>query len=307
MAPRATIINQSFSNIIVNAPAYTIDNNMVLTNNSYHSVEAGCAGNGKYDVLSKYVDAQMKAYPQLLHVVAAGNDGTYSCGIFPSSFATVKSGMAISKNVLTVTAMNADDYSIAYFSSRGPVKDGRLKPEITAGGWQVMSTNANDTYGVNFGTSMAAPVVTGTLALMYERYRQKHGGSDPTASLMKALVCNTAEDLGNAGPDYTFGFGMLNAGRAVEAIDSNRYLINAVGNGGTTSHVINVPAGARRLKVMLYWADNEAAVNAAATLVNDLDLTVTEPSSFLHRPLILNPAPSNVNDPLLKEATIRII
>ena len=296
MAPQATIINQNFSDIIVNAPAYVVDNNMVLTNNSYYSVEIGCAGNGKYDALSNYVDAQMKTYPQLLHVIASGNDGTYSCGSFLPGFATVKSGWQSAKNVLTVGAMKADDYGIAYFSSRGPVKDGRLKPEITAGGWAVMSTNAFDTYGLNYGTSMAAPVITGALALMFERYRQKHGGADPTSALMKALVCNTAEDLGSVGPDYTFGFGMLNAGRAVEAIDSNRYIVNAVNNGGNTSQAITVPANARRLKVMLYWADNEAAVNAASSLVNDLDLTVTEPAAFVHRPLILNPAPARVND-----------
>ncbi|MEO6719815.1 MAG: S8 family serine peptidase [Ferruginibacter sp.] len=302
VAPQATIISQSFSDIIVNAPAYVADNNMVVTNNSYYSVDVGCGGNGKYDVLSNYVDAQMKSFPQLMHVVASGNDGTYSCGSFLPGFGTVKSGWQSAKNVLTVGAMRADDYSIAYFSSRGPLKDGRLKPEITAAGWAVMSTNAFDTYGLNYGTSMAAPVLTGTLSLMYERYRQKHGGSDPISALMKALVCNTAQDLGNVGPDYTFGFGMLNAGRAVEAIDSNRYIINSIGNGGNISQVINVPANTRRLKVMLYWADNEAAVNAASALVNDLDLIVTEPSSVVHRPLVLNPAPANVNDPAIEGA-----
>src|SRR6185436_9452787 len=136
------------------------------------------------------------------------------------------------KNVLTVGAMNTDDYTIAYFSSRGPLKDGRIKPEITAGGWAITSTTTNNGYGVNYGTSMASPVVTGSLSLMYERYRQIHGGTNPKNSLMKALVCNTAEDLGNTGPDYTFGFGMLNARRAVEAIDSSRYFINIVSNGG---------------------------------------------------------------------------
>ena len=302
MAPKATIISQYFSDIIVNTPAYIIDNNMVLTNNSYYSVEIGCAGNGKYDVLSNYIDAQMKDHPQVLHVVASGNDGTYSCGVFPLAFATVKSGWQSAKNVLTVGSISTEDFGISYFSSRGPVKDGRLKPEITAGGWAVMSTNANDSYGINYGTSMASPVVTGSLALMYERYRQKHGGADPKAALMKTLACNTAEDLGNPGPDFTYGFGMLNAARAVEAIDSNRYIINAVATGATLNAVINVPANSRRLKVMLYWADNEAATNAAFSLVNDLDLTVTTPSALVHQPLILNPAPATVDAPAVEGA-----
>ncbi len=296
MAAKASIVNQYFSDIIVNAPAYVADYNLAVTNNSYYSVETGCIGNGKYDVLSNYADNQLQDYNQLLHVVAAGNEGSSSCSPYLPGFATVKSGWQSAKNVLTVGAMRDDNYAIAYFSSRGPLNDGRLKPEITSSGWAVLSTNANDTYGYNFGTSMASPMVTGGLALMYEAYRKKNTGANPKASLMKALACNTAEDLGNAGPDYTFGFGMLNVRRAVEAIDSNRFIMNAVTNGGNGNHVITVPPNTRRLKIMLYWADEAAAINAATALVNDLDLTVTEPAAFLHRPLVLNPSPANVND-----------
>ncbi|MEP7144910.1 MAG: S8 family serine peptidase, partial [Ferruginibacter sp.] len=296
MAPRAILINQYFSDIITNAPAYIADNNMVLSNNSYHAAEVGCPGNGEYDVLSNYVDKQMGKYPQLLHVIAAGNDGVYTCSPFPLSYGTVKSGWQSAKDVLTVGAMNTDDYSIAYFSSLGPLKDGRIKPEITAAGSSITSTTTYNTYGLNNGTSMATPVVTGALSLMYERYRQTHAGANPKSSLMKALVCNTAEDLGNAGPDYTFGFGMLNARRAVDAIENNRYFINTISNGSNNLHAITVPANTRRLKVMLYWNDTAAVTNAAVALVNDLDLTVSTPSAVLHYPLILNPSPANVNN-----------
>lgn len=300
MAPRATIVNQFFSDIIVNSPTYIADYDMVVTNNSYFSAELGCPGTGEYDFLSNYVDRQQGRHQQLLHVIAAGNDGLNTCAPFPSGFATVKSGWQTAKNVLTVGAINTSGYSIANFSSRGPVKDGRIKPEITSGGVNVTSTFSNDTYGVNNGTSMASPVVTGALSLMYERYRQLHAGANPTASLMKALVCNTAEDMGNAGPDFTFGFGMLNARRAVAAIEENRYFINATAAGGNSIHSIVVPANTRRLKVLLYWADTAAALNAATSLVNDLDLTVAEPSAVLHYPLVLNPSSVTVNDPAIE-------
>jgi len=46
MAPKVTLINQFFSNIITDAPVYVTDNNMVVTNNSYYTVEDGCPGNG---------------------------------------------------------------------------------------------------------------------------------------------------------------------------------------------------------------------------------------------------------------------
>lgn len=296
MAPKATIINQFFSDVITNAPTYITDNNMVLSNNSYYSAEDDCPGEGVYDVLSNYIDHQTRQYKQLMHVVAAGNDGTLSCAAFPASFGTVKSGWQSAKNVLTVGAMNARDYSIANFSSRGPVNDGRIKPEITANGWAVVSTKANNKYGADYGTSMAAPAVTGALSLLYERYRQLNGGNNPSAALMKTLVCNTAEDLGNPGPDYTFGFGMLEAAGAIDALEQNRYSINTIINGGNAAQTIAIPVNTRRLKVMLYWADTAAATNAATALVNDLDLTVNTPSAILHYPLVLNPSPAAVNN-----------
>ena len=175
-------------------------------------------------------------------------------------------------------------------------QDGRIKPEITADGFAVLSTIANNAYGYNYGTSMACPAVTGSLALMYERYRQVHAGADPKSALIKALACNTADDLGNPGPDFTYGFGMLNTRRGVEAIDSNRYFISSMANGGSNTHNITIPANTRRVKIMLYWADVAAASNASIALVNDLDMVVIEPSFTLHRPLILNTTPANVNN-----------
>jgi hypothetical protein len=299
-APKATIVSQFFSDIITNTPNYITDYNMVLTNNSYYTGEDSCPGNNKYDISSNYIDAQTRNYNQLLHVVAAGNDGSYTCSGFPGSFATIKSGWQCGKNVLTVGAMKPDDYNITFFSSRGPVQDGRLKPEIVANGWGVSSTYANNNYAWFFGTSMAGPNVMGALALVYERYRQLNGGANPSGALVKAVACNAAEDLGNPGPDFTYGFGMMNARRAVEAVEGNRYFTGTVANGATTNHTITVPAGAVRVKVLLYWVDKEALPNAASTLVNDLDLTVTTPSSALHRPLVLDASPAGVNLPAVE-------
>ncbi len=143
---------------------------------------------------------------------------------------------------------------------------------------------------------MACPTVTGTMALLVERYRQLHAGADPLGALLKAVACNSAEDLGKPGPDFTFGFGMLNARASVEAIEGNHYFINTVANGNFASHTISsVPAGAQ-VKVMLYWSDPEASVSAVTTLVNDLDLQVIAADATTHLPLILNPAPLNVTD-----------
>ncbi len=285
MAPRANIVSQWFSDVISNTPYYVADYNMIVTNNSYTSADDGCPGNGVYDVLSNYADVQMSNYLTVLHVFSAGNDGGYTCSPFPASYGTVKSGWQTAKDVLTVGAMNQTDYSIASFSSRGPVQDGRLKPEIVASGVNVYSTRHLNFYEYNSGTSMSGPMVAGATAILNERYRQLNG-STPRASLLKALMCNNAEDLGNPGPDYTFGFGMLNARKAVEAMEANQFIIS-----NTTPSVtpISIPSGVRRLKVMLYWPDPAALPNAASTLVNDLDLTVTDALSNTYLPLVLDP------------------
>ncbi len=297
MAPKATIINQLFSDIITNAPAYVTDYDMVLTNNSYYSGNQGCTGERKYDVQSRFADLQQSQYPQLLHVIAAGNDGGLSCTPFSGGFGTVKSGWQCAKNVLTVGAINIADYTLASFSSKGPVEDGRIKPEITTNGWALQSTTNNNTYAFNYGTSMASPVATGTLALLYERYRQLNGGRNPSSALMKAILCNTAADLGNPGPDYSFGFGMLQATRAVDALENNRYLSASISQGATNNHSITIPPNTLQARIMLHWTDPAALANAASTLVNDLDITVISPTAQIALPLVLNPAAANVNDP----------
>lgn len=296
MAPQATIVGQYFSAILVNTPDYISKYGMVLTNNSYHSSTPGCEGTGEYDGLSNYVDVQLITNPSLLHVFASGNDGAQTCAPYPSSYGTVRSGFQSSKNALVVGQFNSSNDQIGGGSSRGPVKDGRIKPEIVASGVNVMSTSLNNTYGIISGTSMSAPVVTGSLALLYERYRQLHGGN-PSGALMKALICNGADDMGTPGPDYFWGFGKVNARAAAEMLEQGNYFTGSVVNGGNATHIIpNLPAGTAKLKVMLYWPDAPAAPGASVALVNNLDLTVTGTDAVLHRPLILNPDPAHVGD-----------
>jgi hypothetical protein len=82
------------------------------------------------------------------------------------------------------------------FSSWGPVRDGRLKPEVCAVGSNVYShyrTTIMDYYN---GTSMACPGTSGTIALLFEHYR-KVFSKEPDASTLKAVLCNTATDYGN--------------------------------------------------------------------------------------------------------------
>ena len=300
MAPHSMLISQYFSDIILEAPVYLGDYDMTLTSNSYTDYDYGCAYDGLYDFLANYTDAQAWAYPTLLHSFAAGNDGDFTCTPFPLQYATVKSGFQSAKNILTVGDIYNGDYTINNASSCGPVNDGRIKPEIVAGGTNIFSTWPNNNYISATGTSMASPTVAGTIALLLQRYRQLHGNTDPTSALLKALVCNTANDLGNPGPDYFFGFGSINALAADQALENNQFATGQLANGNNNTSTINVPAGSQQVRVMLCWTDYPAAANAAVALVNNLDLTVTDAGGTVHHPLILNPDPSHVGEPAVE-------
>jgi hypothetical protein len=296
MAPHATLISQYFSDILLEAPIYLGDYDMTLTSNSYTDYDGGCINDGQYDYLANFTDGQAWTYPTLLHCFAAGNDGAFTCSPFPIQYSTIKSGFQSAKDILTVGNIYNGNYTINNASSCGPDGDGRIKPEIVAGGTNIYSTWPFNNYISATGTSMASPTVGGTLALLVQRYRQLYPGTDPSSALLKALVCNTATDLGNPGPDFTFGFGNLNALAADVSLETNAYATSQLTTGNNNTSTITVPAGAQQIRVMLCWTDYPGAPYAATTLVNNLDLTVTDPGGVVHHPLILNPDPAHVGD-----------
>ena len=215
--------------------------------------------------------------------------GTDNCPPYPAGFKTVLGSYQSAKNVLSVGATDSAGV-IADFSSKGPVKDGRIKPEISAMGKRVVSAGMGS-YWYNSGTSMASPGVTGGLTLLYQLYKQLNGGSNPKSGLMKAIVCNSSRDMGNAGPDFSYGFGWLDLQRAALTIENNRYFTSTIANGIQNTHSITIPANAAQLKVMLYWHDPPASLLSSQTLVNDLDLTVQTPASVTVFPKILDTIP----------------
>ncbi|MBI1342918.1 MAG: S8 family serine peptidase [Terrimonas sp.] len=295
-ASRSTIISQYYSGIVANAPAYVTDYNMVVANNSYGDIVGDCDYAGTYDLVSRILDLQSESLPNLQHVFAAGNDGNYvNCPPYPAGFQTVLGSYQSAKNVLVVGSTEKD-YSISDFSSRGPVKDGRTKPEIMAYGRFLISTYPHNAYGYSSGTSMSSPAVAGGLGLLYQRYRQLHAGADPKNGLMKALICNGADDRGNTGVDYTFGYGSMNLLRSIDMLDNANYLTASVNNSGSNTHNITVPSNTAQLKVMLYWNDPAAAALASTTLVNDLDLELADPLAAVHYPWLLDTVPANVNN-----------
>lgn len=301
MAPHSTIVSQYFYDILTNAPTYLNDYGMQLTSNSYTNYNPGCQYNGEYDALANYTDGQIWSSPGLLHIFAAGNDGYWTCSPYPLQYATVKSGFQVAKNALTVGDIdNTGGRPLSLVTSCGPASDGRIKPEIVAGGTNIYSTLPYNWYGWESGTSMACPTVSGTMALLIQRFHQLYGSGAPYSMMLKALVCNTANDMGNPGPDYLYGFGSINGRAAVECLENGQVYVNSIATGQNQTIPITVPSGMQQVRVMLYWPDYPAAPFSSIALVNNLDLTVTDASGTVHHPLILNPNGANVGDPAVE-------
>lgn len=185
---------------------------------------------GFYDQYTANWDAITYAFPYYLPVKAAGNDG--GSGYNPNDGGyDLLLGASNAKNALVVGAVyNVDAYTgpesvrIAPFSSWGPTDDGRIKPDLVAPGINLYSSGAaaDNAYAYGSGTSMATPVVTGSLALLQEYYHQQHGTYMQAATL-RALAIHTARESGPApGPDYIHGWGLLNTAEAAQVIQASR-------------------------------------------------------------------------------------
>ncbi|RMA65940.1 S8 family serine peptidase [Ulvibacter antarcticus] len=261
-----------------------------ITNSSYSN---GC--NAGYTTITQTVDTQMNDYPSVLHVFSAGNSNGSNCGYGAGTqWGNITGGHKQGKNVIATANTNFAGL-LTFSSSRGPAHDGRIKPDIAANGTNQVSTNENNTYQTFGGTSAAAPGIAGVSAQLYQLYSEANSGALPPAALIKATLMNTANDAGNVGPDFKFGWGIVNGLRAGKLLEDERYLSDQVSQGGTNNHTINVPSGTKEVRFMVYWSDPAAAVNADPALVNDLDLVVTDPGSTSYLPYLLDHTPNTVN------------
>jgi hypothetical protein len=203
------------------------------------------------------------------------------------------------KNIITVGSVSSTgntNVQIANSSSRGPAKDGRIKPEVVARGVNVFSSVPNDNYTRLSGTSMASPAVTGIAALLVEQWR-KTFKADPLPAHLKALIIAGAEDLGKPGPDYTFGFGLVNAKASADIIieDGGRgdRIRTFTLNQGQTQETALIVDQTQTLRVVLNWPDPPIPFLggddiAEKALVNDLDVKVVDPAGNTHQAWVLS-------------------
>lgn len=204
---------------------------------------------------------------------------------------TINFGPQQAKNTLTVGAIRQivggytepSDVVAADFSSAGPADDGRIKPEVVADGVNLFSTFPNNQYGFSSGTSMSAPNTTGSLGLLSQYWKIAHPGIKMRASTMKGLVCHTANEAGaDEGPDYEFGFGVVDvfeAGQIIQRSIFDPSIIRTVtiGSNGQVDLPL-VVGGEGQVKITICWTDPagtpgpNALDNRTPMLVNDIDV-----------------------------------
>ncbi len=290
---------------------------------------------GFYSASSRALDEILHAAPNYLVVHSAGNDrndsvaagtshyyydvryGTWRRSTkvrdndgAPLGYDCLPNGASLAKNVLLVGAVKPvlnytgpASVEMTPFSGWGPTDDGRIKPDICGDGWALYSSVAtSDTsYGYYYGTSMASPNVCGSLGLLQDYYRDTHQGLPMRAATLKALAIHTAREAGPApGPDYGYGWGLLDtyaAFRRIEAdLDDRLGLIEELTliEDSPVEFYYYCDGTEPELRTTIVWTDPAGTPPAPALdppdrmLVNDLDLRI-EHEGTLFEPWTLDP------------------
>ncbi len=220
------------------------------------------------------------------------------------------------KNIITVGAARdipegykvPSDVIMTYYSCWGPTDDGRIKPDLVANGYGLYSPvgGSDMDYDNISGTSMAAPNLSGSLNLLVDFYEQTHRLERPLASTMKALLIHTADEAGDTlGPDYRFGWGLLNTGRAADMINDDAAMLFPIQEyelvAQDTHRVSYEKTEDGPVKVTIAWTDPPGTPVIPQVdppdlmLVNDLDLRVilldmTDQDSVAYEPWVLDPS-----------------
>lgn len=271
-----------------------------------HSASWGDEADSEYDSNCAAVDEWLWENTERLAVFAAGNVMSGQTYMKMSTPAGAKNVLAVgaTETLRSGKGANADNPSeVAYFSARGPMVDGRIKPDICAPGTYILSTrstmstktmwgvyDSNTNYLFSSGTSMATPMVSGSAAIVRQWLEERRGYTNamPTAALMKAVLMGGAHDMGGdanakcggAAPNSVQGWGRVDLGETLYPSNAAVRIADRIQvPDGDVYRMVLSTTNAAPLAVQLVWTDYPGELGAAQALVNDLDLVVSNETS----------------------------
>ncbi|MBA2562790.1 MAG: S8 family serine peptidase, partial [Chitinophagaceae bacterium] len=271
----ATITSSDFSILLPDPDAAYQQYKISVQNHSY-----GTGIENFYGADAVAYDVSTINNPSLLHIFSAGNSGnlTDTNGTYKGvkDYANITGSFKMAKNIITAGA--TDSFGVIQsLSSKGPAYDGRIKPELVA-------------FGID-GSSGAAALISGVALLLQQQYKQLNN-SLPANALVKAILLNSADDVGNKEIDYSNGYGSLNAANAIRVLQNGRILNGSVVKAGMQTFNVTIPLGIKKIKLTLVWNDPAAIANAPKALVNDLDLELMYTATGeIWKPWVLNKFP----------------
>jgi hypothetical protein len=278
----------------------------------------------QFDALVRDADPDVPGEQPYILEFSAGNAGPAGQTIgTPAVAKNVIASGATQNNRFEFPIYGEGQEVMADFSSRGPAEDGRIKPDVVAPGTWIASLRSvfandnnawgpiSDLYLYQGGTSQSGPHVSGACAVIVQWYRETHGGATPSPALVKAMLINSADDMGTAVipggddvlggeptddgdgilvgdtapvPNNDEGWGRVNL---VNLIDSERrfdFVEQGAGLATAQTFERKVVVGAGdQLKVTLVYTDVPGLPAAIPALVNDLDLEVIAPNGDRYR------------------------
>ena len=279
-----------------------------ISNHSY-GYTAWIDDMGRYDSYSEDLDVLGAALPFYLQFWAAGNEQED----YPvkNGFQSITHGQ-LAKNIVTVGAVDdavslgsrdITKATMSSFSSWGPCDDGRMKPDLVANGVGLYSPidTSNTSYASYGGTSMASPSAAGSALLLAELYAREFPATPKMrASLLKGLLIHTADDRGNAGPDYKFGWGLINVKSAADVILAHKakptepkFYEGEITAGSKTRTVSFTWDGINPIRATLCWTDPAGVPQTppdsrTPNLVHNLDVLITAPDgTTVTRPFVM--------------------
>ena len=166
------------------------------------SLGGGAAGSAVVNAVNRATAAD------IIIVISAGNDGEKPEGANPDPFAQVAFDTAVARGLVIIAgALGEDNTTLAPFSNRAG--SGRTT-YITALGTRVRTVNATNQAVLASGTSFAAPIVSGAVAIIRQAF------PNLTGAQVVDLIYRTARDLGATGIDEVYGRGALDLTRAFQ-------------------------------------------------------------------------------------------